>query len=118
MAKAPKSEEAGAASIVELFNALSLDEQKATLAELHTIHDGGVQAKREELLAQLQALGGVPKPVRSPSKAGDGERKRAAPKPQYRAPNGFEWSGRGAMPKVFKEMGITDKEALEQYRIK
>lgn len=43
---------------------------------------------------------------------------RAKPQPVYRSPDGFEWSGRGAIPRVFKELGVTDKAAMEKYRIK
>ncbi|TIT32636.1 MAG: H-NS histone family protein [Mesorhizobium sp.] len=48
---------------------------------------------------------------------GNGKATRAKPAPVYRSPDGFEWSGRGAIPRVFKELGVTDKAGMEKYRI-
>lgn len=117
MAKAPKE---GDTSLSDLFAALDLQSQRDALKELQTIHDGNVQAKREELLAQLELLGGAPKPVRAPQKAGDGERKRAAPKPKYRSLKdpSITWSGRGATASWLKaEMAETGK-GLDEFLIR
>ncbi|MAU98719.1 MAG: hypothetical protein CMP81_23020 [Fulvimarina sp.] len=96
-----------------------------SLQELQALHDevGGVlaqkkAARRQELLEELDSLGGLPANTRSRATAGDGEgRTRAKPKPMYRAPDGREWSGRGAIPRFFKELGVTDKADLEKYKI-
>ena len=119
---AKKSDEAGNASLSDLFAALSLDEQKSALAELQAVYDGNVQSKREELMAQLEALGGLPKASpRNVKISWQGEtptRKRESPKPAYRTPDGsYEWSGRGAIPKPFKALGVLNKAGMEQYRI-
>lgn len=94
------------------FKALGLEEQKSALDELQGIYDQSVEAKRAELMAQLEALGGAPKRATKPSGS------RASPEPKYRTPDGsVEWSGRGGIPKAFKELGVTDKEGMKPYLI-
>ncbi len=36
---------------------------------------------------------------------------------QFRGPDGQEYSGRGAIPKWAKELGVDDRAGLEKYRI-
>lgn len=105
--------------IAALFTAMNFTEQADLLTTLTALHNTAKEAKRAELMAQLQALGGVPvvKPTRTraPKEEGDA---RLTVKPIYRSPDGFEWSGRGALPKVFKALGVTDKAGMEPYRIR
>lgn len=107
--------------LAALFKAMPLAEQSPLLAELTAIHNGAKEAKRAELMAELQALGGGPvaKPTRTraPKEVQEGDA-RLVVKSVYRGPNGEEWSSRGAMPKWAKALGITDKAGLEPYRIK
>ena len=42
------------------------------------------------------------------------ERKIAA---QFRGPNGEEYSGRGVIPRWARDLGVSDRAGLEQYRI-
>jgi hypothetical protein len=109
--------------IAALFSAMPLAEQTTLLAELTTLHNTAKAAKRAELMAELQELGGAPEPVkrtrgpnkpREPLPEGDA---RLTVKPMYRAPDGYEWSGRGAIPKAFKALGVVDKAGMSQYRI-
>lgn len=44
-----------------------------------------------------------------------GERKIAA---QFRGPNGEEYSGRGAIPRWARDLGVCDRAGLEKYRIR
>src|SRR5690349_18452249 len=37
---------------------------------------------------------------------------------QFRGPNGEEYSGRGAIPKWARSLGVNDRAGLEKYRIK
>lgn len=115
-----KKEEFTVDEVVNAFMDMSFDDQILLVERLNDALEEVKNIKRQELVDQLEKLGGwsAPSGRKSRSTAGTGERKRESPKPLYRAPNGFEWSGRGAMPKVFKEMGITDKADLEKYRIK
>src|SRR3954470_10349125 len=84
----------------------------------------------KELHAELGRLGvdGAPAPRRGRKKdqvsaqkgtaarnrAGGSGRKVAA---QFRSPNGQEYSGRGAIPKWARELGVIDRAGLEEYRI-
>lgn len=97
------------------YASLSIDELESVVEESTAVLKEKKDTRRAELLAELERLGGAPRPSR-PSKAGDGV--RAAPKAQYRTPDGsFEWSGRGAIPTAFKNLGVTDKAGMEKYRI-
>jgi hypothetical protein len=112
--------------IAALFSAMPLAEQTMLLTELTRLHNTAKDAKRAALMAELAELGGVPEPepaakrTRGPNKPreplAEGDA-RLTVKPMYRAPDGYEWSGRGAIPKVFKALGVTDKAGMETYRI-
>ena len=106
--------------LAALFTAMNFTEQAELLTTLTALHNTAKEAKRAELMAQLEALGGVPAPAkrtRMPKEVAEGDA-RLVVKPIYRGPNGEAYSGRGAMPKWAKALGITDKAGLEQYRIK
>lgn len=113
---------AAKSDFVASFKAMPIGDQASMLGELTAIHSQAKEAKRAELMAELQALGGAPveapKRIRGPNKPKEEGDARAVVKPNYRAPDGFEWSGRGAIPKVFKALGVTDKAGMEQFRIK
>lgn len=101
------------------LEALSIEELRELLAEVQVALDAKVETRRQELLAELNDLGGLPQSTgRKASAPADETRKRASPKPMYRTPDGsFEWSGRGAIPRAFKDLGVTDREGMEQYKI-
>lgn len=108
MAKESESEK-----LATWFADQSFSTQKEILAQLEGLHGEAVEAKKRDLMAQLAELGGTPA---TPKRKGPS--KGASVAAMYREPkSGFEWSGRGAMPKVFREMGITDKKDLEKYRV-
>ena len=90
-----------------------------------------IRGKRiKELQAELGRLGedGTPVPRRgrknvqtsarngrtTHNRAEVSGRKIAA---QFRGPDGQEYSGRGAIPKWAKELGVNDRAGLEKYRI-
>lgn len=91
---------------------LTLEELTALIDEANKLRAGKIEAKRNELQKQLAELDAIASPASTP------KRERASPKPLYRGPNGIEWSGRGAIPRAFRELGVTDKAGLEKYRIK
>lgn len=96
-------------TLSDLFTALPLDKQKQALADLQAIYADKVQAKRQELLAQLELLGGIPDlpkvpRVRAVQNDGDGVRKRASPRVTHRGPNGEEWRSRGQKPRWLTDM--------------
>ena len=101
------------------------------LVALATKRMDEIRGKRiKELRAELDKLGGgdVPSsPGRSrriakgrtssdngPARRGSLGRKIPA---QFRGPQGEEYSGRGAIPKWARELGVNDRSDLEKYRI-
>lgn len=115
MAASPKKAAPEAADL----EAFSIDELRELLAEVQAALDAKVEARRQELLSELEGLGGLPKPAgRKATEPADEGRKRASPKPMYRTPDGsFEWSGRGAIPRAFKDLGVTERDEMEKFRI-
>ena len=97
------------------YDAMSIDELKAIQSAVQAALDAKVEARRAELMQELALLGGAPKPAAKPKADSDA---RAVVKPLYRGPNGEEYSGRGALPKWAKALGVEDRAGLEQYRIK
>lgn len=96
------------------YASMSIDELEELVGELTAILQGKKDARRAELMAELEKLGGVPRAPRGLAP----DRQRQSPKPAYRTPDGsFEWSGRGGIPKAFKDLGVTDKGQMEKYRI-
>jgi len=79
----------------------------------------------KELQAELDRLGSegarssrtARTPSRRPaqSRAATVDRKIAA---QFRGPNGEEYSGRGAIPRWARDLGVNDRAELEEYRIR
>lgn len=95
---------------------LSMDDLQQLVTEAQKVLADKADTKRKELLeqlAQLDSLTGKPVTPVTPV-----TRVRQSPKPMYRAPDGYEWSGRGAIPRVFKELGVTDKKDMDKYLIK
>ena len=93
------------------ISGLSLDELTTLIDEATKLRAGKVDAKRRELqsqLAALDALGTEAKPATTRSPA----------KPLYRGPDGETFSGRGAIPRWAKALGVIDRKGLEKYRIK
>lgn len=91
---------------------LSMSDLQSLIADAQRALTGKVDAERAELMKKLQALDAIS------GKAPKTERGRSSPKPQYRGPNGEEFSGRGGIPRWAKELGVKDKAGLEPYRIK
>jgi DNA-binding protein H-NS len=96
------------AEVVAAANQRTAELKKARISEL--------QAQKSALDAELTKLGAGVITLKAP-KADDG-RKRASPPPMYRTPTGEEWSGRGAIPRFFKAIGVKEKGEMEKYRIK
>jgi DNA-binding protein H-NS len=121
MAKAKDADTApmGVQELVEAFKELVLAEKQEALTAMQDALAADISARRAQLMAELSALGGhmeAPKPTRTRAPREEGDA-RLTVKPMYRAPDGYEWSGRGALPKVFKALGVTDKAGMEQFRI-
>jgi hypothetical protein len=91
---------------------LSMSDLQSLIADAQRALTGKVDAERAELMKKLHALDAIS------GKSSKAERGRSSPKPQYRGPNGEEFSGRGGIPRWAKELGIKDKAGLEPYRIK
>jgi hypothetical protein len=105
-----------AKAIKEEYEEMGLEELVGLRDRLNAIIADKAEAQKNALreqLAALDALTGRPKPV----KVEEGVRQRAAPKALYRSPEGVEYSGRGALPRWAKDLGITSKEGLEPYKI-
>lgn len=103
--------------LVASFSRLGMEEQGRLLEELQAIHEQSRQAKRDELIAELEKLGGLPPAARASQMAGG--RKRVSPAPAFRSPDGSNtWSGRGAIPRWAKALGVKDKSGMGKYRIK
>ncbi|MFG1411438.1 H-NS family nucleoid-associated regulatory protein [Xanthobacter sp. VTT E-85241] len=100
------------------FSEMSLDELQALVEAASAALEEKKDARRQELMAELEALGGIPTAPRRPRAApaaADGT--RAKPAVKYRGPNGEEWSGRGALPRWAKDLGVQDKVGLERYKV-
>lgn len=101
------------------YNSMSIAELQALAEEVNQALEAKKEERRKELLAELEALDGTSTggrgSRRASSEAGSG---RARPRAQFRGPNGEEYTGRGAIPRWAKDLGITDKAGLEKYRIK
>jgi len=107
-------------------------DELSRLVSLATKRMDEIRGKRiKELQAELGRLGaeGDPAPrrgrtnVRSDEAAArtgrgraDGSGRKVAA--QFRGPNGQEYSGRGAIPKWARELGVDDRAGLEKYRIR
>src|SRR4051812_6029092 len=108
----------------------SIDELSKLVA-LATKRIEEIRGKRiKELQAELGRLGvdGAPAPRRGRKKdqasapQSTAARDRAAGfgrkvTVQFRGPNGEEYSGRGAIPRWARELGVNDRAGLEEYRI-
>ncbi len=107
-------------------------DELSRLVSLATKRMDEIRGKRiKELQAELGRLGadGDPAPQRGRTNgrsveaagrtarrgANGSGRKVAA---QFRGPDGQEYSGRGAIPKWAKELGVDDRAGLEKYRIR
>lgn len=90
---------------------LSMEDLQSLIADAQKALASKVETERSELLKKLSALDAISKPAKVP------ERQRSAAKPTHRLPNGSEWSGRGGIPRSFKEYGIETKADAEKYRI-
>lgn len=84
------------------------DFSEMSMAELQELVDAAQaalnekkDARRQELLAELEALGGASEPVRRARvvPAADAGAQRAKPAVKFRDDKGNTWTGRGATPK-------------------
>lgn len=104
---------------LDVFRGLAATDQQEYIKQLQGIAGEKREAEIAELKAKLAALGvtmEAPKP--RGRRVGEGGT-RASPKAVYRSPDGSQtYSGRGRLPRWASELGITDKEGLEPYRIK
>lgn len=102
--------------MTEAFGSLPLKEQNDLIASLVSIRDNAVEARRQELLAELQSLGGISEPPKAKRTvtASDG---RSAPKVTHRGPNGEEWRSRGVKPKWLTDL-IAKGHDAEEFRVK
>ena len=103
----------------------SLDELNQLIASANK-RMAELRGKRvKELQAELDRLGSEgarsSRTARAPSRrpaqkrAATADRKVAA---QFRGPNGEEYSGRGAIPRWARDLGVNDRAGLEKYRIR
>lgn len=94
-----------------------VDAANKRIGELRQAKIDELKAQRAALDAELSKLTGatISKP-RMPAGLSEGK-KRASPKVAFRGPNGEEYSGRGALPRWAKDLGIADKAGLEKYRV-
>ncbi|WP_425107191.1 H-NS family nucleoid-associated regulatory protein [Ancylobacter sp.] len=101
------------------------DFSEMSMAELQELVDAAQaalnekkDARRQELLAELEALGGVPQATHRtrPVSESDDTRTRATPAPKYRSKRdaAVTWTGRGATPRWMREemdaMNISTKD--------
>jgi hypothetical protein len=107
-------------------------DELSRLVSLATKRMDEIRGKRiKELQAELGRLGaeGDPAPRRArtnvrPNEAGARTARRRANgsgrkvAAQFRGPHGQEYSGRGAIPKWARELGVDDRAGLEKYRIR
>jgi DNA-binding protein H-NS len=107
----------GAAMTIEKeFQALDLDGMNEVLERLTAIRDEAVEAKRADLLAQLEALGGVPASRKKTVRTTDG---RSSPKPKYRSKKNpaLTWAGRGQKPKWLVAEMAESKKPLDAFSV-
>lgn len=100
-------------AITRQFEALGLDEMKSTLDRLQGICNAAIQAKLDEMAAEGRRLRGM---MSGKAKA-DSPTARPPAEVKYRGPGGEEYSGRGALPRWARDLGITDKQGLEPYKV-
>ena len=87
------------------FSEMSMDELQALVNAASEALEEKKDARRQELLAELEALGGVPEPVKRTRSAPAAETgsTRAKPPVKYRDDSGNSWTGRGATPRWLRE---------------
>lgn len=110
----PKSTPIRSSSLTQSFSKLTLEEQGAAIDALQGIFEQSKEAKRAELMAELEKLGGPPSSARDTQTASG--RKRASPAVAYRGPDGQTWSGRGAIPRWMKPL-LTKGKTKEDFRV-
>lgn len=93
------------------YASMSFDELQAIHSEVTAALEAKKDVKRQELLAQLEALGGIPKRQRKESS------NRASPKVTHKGPNGETWTSRGTKPRWLAAL-IAEGHNPEEYRIK
>lgn len=95
------------------LSGLDLDGLNAVIAEATKLRDKKVEEKRAELMKQLAELDALS------SSNGVSAKARPVAKALYRTPDGStEWSGRGGIPRAFKDLGVADKADMQKYLIK
>lgn len=108
-----------AKNILPDLSELSIEELQSLADTVFQALEAKKDVRRQELLAELEKLGGLPEPsrrTRSAVPASDVAQHRASPAPKYRSKRDAEvtWSGRGALPRWMKEemeeMNIASKE--------
>lgn len=80
------------------LSSYTLDELDALIAEATKFKTEKVNARRSELLAELEKLGGVPKAPDNGNRIGNGK-SRGPAAVKYRDDKGNQWTGRGNPPK-------------------
>ena len=99
---------ASATKKIEEIRGKRIKELQAELGRLGA--DGAPARRRGRKNVQISARNGQT----ADNRAVVSGRKIAA---QFRGPDGQEYSGRGAIPKWAKELGVSDRAGLEKYRI-
>lgn len=80
------------------LSVLSIEELDALIADATSARQKKVDARRAELMAELEKLGGVPKTPENGNLIGNGK-SRGPAEARYREPEtGLTWSGRGTVP--------------------
>jgi len=107
-------------------------DELSRLVSLATKRMDEIRGKRiKELQAELGRLGADDDPAprrgrtngrsvettgRTARRGANGSGRKVAA--QFRGPHGQEYSGRGAIPKWARELGVDDRAGLEKYRIR
>jgi DNA-binding protein H-NS len=95
------------------FDSLSIPELRELITAAQGVLDKKVDARRAELEAELESLGGQ----KASPKSKPVTEKRGTVKPAFVGPNGESWAGRGATPKWLVELESKGK-SREEYRVK
>ena len=113
-------------SFLTRFKKLAFDAQAEIIARLSQANESAKQSRAADLMAQLQALGAVPKKRGRPAKSANGTAKRKAHalkgkslQPKYRSKKdpSRTWAGRGQTPLWMREEMKAGKLSKENFAI-
>lgn len=89
-----------AKAVLPDFTAMTIEELQEVAAAVSEALESKKDARRQELLAELEKLGGIPSaPSRTRSAPSSEGSQRAKPAVKFKDDKGNTWTGRGATPK-------------------